>query len=598
MRGAGLPRYRFGDQGWQSELWRLYDIVGEFRFLASWVGSMCARTRMYIADVDANGRIQGETDDARIAAIGDEMLGGSISRPEAQRLVGVNATVAGECYLVVRDADDGDGTQWAVVSSSELRRHGGYFLLGPEGERVRLDAASTLVIRSWTPHPRYGLYADCPARAALPILLELERLTRYVAAQLDSRLVSAGLLAIPNDLSFPSSDGTPADDLMTLLVEAGQVSLRGEGTAAGVLPTVIDGPPESISKIQMIDIAGSLSTQAQSLREEAIRRLALAMDAPPEVLTGTGDTNHWSGFLIEQGGIKTHIEPVMMRLADTLTTSWLRPLLQTQKIDPRRYCVWFDTSELTVRPDRLKDTLALYEKGVVSARAVLLSGAYPLSSAPDERESAEKFIRELLLRDPSQFANPVIREAAGISENIIGADAIAAPAPAPGAGPPPPPPPRTAITPATATPQESTNPAAPVAANTSGTNQAARTASSRVPIGPMALAVLAHTTVLRAMELAGKKLLTRDQRGRWESVAAHDLHTRIRVRDEGHAVTLLAGAWDRLGTLATDLDITVDSPLLAATLQEYCVTLLVRGLSHDVDLLGETLRRRGFFDVP
>ena len=57
MDGLGWRTYRFGDDTWQTEAWRLYDIVGELRFVANWIGSACSRVRIYVAQVDDNGRV-------------------------------------------------------------------------------------------------------------------------------------------------------------------------------------------------------------------------------------------------------------------------------------------------------------------------------------------------------------------------------------------------------------------------------------------------------------------------------------------------------------------------------------------------------------
>ena len=58
LEGRAFQAYKFGDDSWQPECWRLYDVIGELRFVANWVGSACSRVRIYVAEVDENGRIQ------------------------------------------------------------------------------------------------------------------------------------------------------------------------------------------------------------------------------------------------------------------------------------------------------------------------------------------------------------------------------------------------------------------------------------------------------------------------------------------------------------------------------------------------------------
>src|SRR3546814_17159695 len=49
--------------------------------------------------------------------------------------------------------------------------------------------------------------------------------------------------------------------------------------------------------------------ETRELREEAIRRLALGQDAPPELLLGVGNMNHWGAWLVQADTNNTHVEP-------------------------------------------------------------------------------------------------------------------------------------------------------------------------------------------------------------------------------------------------------------------------------------------------
>src|SRR6185295_20387331 len=74
--GIGLKTWRFGDDGWQQEAWRLYDVIGELRFIANWIGSALSRVRIYVAKVDENGRIQQEVTSKRIGGLSDSLFNG------------------------------------------------------------------------------------------------------------------------------------------------------------------------------------------------------------------------------------------------------------------------------------------------------------------------------------------------------------------------------------------------------------------------------------------------------------------------------------------------------------------------------------------
>ena len=599
MDGLGWRTYRFGDDTWQTEAWRLYDIVGELRFVANWIGSACSRVRIYVARVDDNGRVQKEVTNKKIAGLADTLFGGPPAKAEALRMLGINLTIAGDCFIVGRGTSDPESDQWYIVSTSELKRWGSTLAqLNPDGSKEYLDPNKDLVIRVWTPHPRRNLWADSPTHAALPMLWEIERLTRYVFAQIDSRLISAGLMFIPKELSFPDEDPelSGAEALTKRLMETGSASLRGDGTAAGVVPTFAEAPLEALGKMDLIQFTSELSKQALDLRSEAIRRFALAMDIDPSILSGAGEANHWGAWQIMEGQINVHIVPLMARICDALTTAYLQPALKVLKEDPDRYVFWYDTAPLTVRPERLKDTREMYDAGLVSKEAVLLSGDYKISDAPTDEEDLMRFTRELMLRDPALLSNPAIRKVAGYTEDILPADTVITPTQPGqgGAGPPPPPAPPTGISPTAGPPipieTEAQNAPGGPPAIPSGV-----TASASMPSSINTL-VLANATVLRGLERAGRRLLDRSNRSKWPDVPPYELHTRVRVGSQERATQLLDGAWDHLSVLAEAVDPGMETGRLQTALHYYCVTLLTREQPHHVNLLGQYLRSQGFLD--
>jgi hypothetical protein len=599
LEGRGWPTYKFGDDTWQNEAWRLYDVIGELRFVANWIGSALSRVRLYVAEVDKNGRPQGETKKAKVAALADTLLGGPSRRPELIRLAGINLTVAGDAYFIGRSTDDPDSDEWYVLSRSELRRYtssGKNTSENMMGDPGKLDPERDMIIRVWTPHPRRTMWSDSPTRAAMPMLFEIERLTRYVFAQIDSRLVSAGLLPIPKETSFPDEEGNSvagAEALAQTILRYGSASIKGEGTAAGVMPTIVEMPMEALGKIELIGFASELSKQALDLRSEAIRRFALAMDIDPSILSGAGEANHWGAWQIMEGQIKVHIEPLASRLCNALTQAYLAPALKSIKEDPERYVLWYDTAPLTVRPERLKESREMYTEGLLSGDAVRTYGDYKESDAPTDEENAQRFIRELMLRDPNLFQIPAVRTLAGFSDELLPPDQVFPPQ-GNGAGPAPPPAPPTGISDTSGPPM----PLESVAQNAPGGpppapagTPAGLTAAATVT--PLNVFVVSNATVLRAMELAGKRLVGNQHRSEF-TCPPYELHTRLQVRDEAHARKLLANAWDHLPLLAEQVDPTLDAQALQTALDHYCTTLLTRQRSHHVLLLQEYLTRSGF----
>jgi hypothetical protein len=586
--------FKFKDEAWQRELWRLYDIVGEFHFASNWVGSAVSRVRIYVAEVDKLGRLGPEVERPdKVVALADTIFGGPAAKAERLRSIGINLTVGGECYILGIGADDPTSDEWHIVAPSELRRilnsETGMkeLCFGDRREYRALQENKDILMRVWSPHPRQMYKADCPARAAQPVLREIEQLTKYVFAQIDSRLFGAGLLPIPNDIDFPEEEGvtSASESLLRRLAEAGQASLKGEGTAAALLPILLEVPPEALGKINLVSFASELSKQALELRAEAVRRFALAMDMPPEVVSGTGDTNHWSAWHIEESAVKVHIEPLMSRICDALTKGYLQPALKALNIDPNKYTFWYDTSPLTVRPQRLQDTLNLYDKQIVSAEAVRAAGNYLDSDAPGEEEDLRRFVRELLLRDPSMTSIPEMRDIAGLPE--FTPPAIDTPAP-------PPPAPDSNAVPT----QPDPLPVNSTAANAPGgpSNENAVVASAALNEQWMGLAVASEAVVRNALRVAGTRLLTPADRGRWPDVPRHELHTKKRPTDIGQIDRLLAGAWESLSPLVTSFGLEVNAPRLETDLRRYCAVLLATGTPHQTNRLMEVLKTGGYIN--
>jgi hypothetical protein len=583
--------YKFKDESWQRELWRLYDLIGEFHFAANWIGSACSRVRIYVAEVDKLGRVGAEVERPdKVVALADTMFGGPAAKAEALRSIGINLTVGGECYILGVGADDPTSDEWFVVAPSELRR-----MMGSQGTREvyfgdkrnprKLVEGKDILIRAWSPHPRQMDKADCPARAAQPVLREIEQLTKYIFAQIDSRLFGAGLLPIPSDVDFPEEEGvnSASESLMRKLAEAGQASLKDDANASRLLPILVEMPTEALDKIKLVSFATELSSQAKDLRTEAVSRFALAMDMPPEVVSGTGDTNHWSAWHIEESAVKVHIEPLMGRICDALTKGYLQPALKALNLDPARFTYWFDTSPLTVRPQRLQDTLNLYDKQIVSAEAVRAAGNYLDSDAPTDEEDLRRFVRELLLRDPSMTSIPEMRDIAGLPE--FTPPAIEAPGP-------PPPAPDTKAVPTQPDPLPVNSTAQNAPSGPGGANGVV--ASVGFSEQWMGLAVASEAVVRNALRVAGTRLLTPSDRGRWPDVPRHELHTKKRPTDLEQVNRLLAGAWESLHPLVTSFGLEVDAVRLTEDLRRYCITLLATGTAHETPKLLNVLRAGGY----
>ena len=146
-------RFKIRTSGWQDEAWHFYDVIGEFRYAATWAGNLISKALLYPTK---DGEIT--TDQNAVDAM-DNLFGGKEGQTEMLRKLGVHLTVSGEAYLVAfDDKSTWNTSDWEVLSNSAIQRAGTGFRIGGD------DYEDVLVIRIWRSHPR-----DVKAADALPV---------------------------------------------------------------------------------------------------------------------------------------------------------------------------------------------------------------------------------------------------------------------------------------------------------------------------------------------------------------------------------------------------------------------------------------------
>jgi hypothetical protein len=373
---GALPRRRYQQgQHWQSRAWHHFDTCGELRYGAGWFANALSRA-LLIPTVKKDGIVQRLTSGAEYDAL-EELIGSSDGQSALLKAMGQHYFVAGDWYLVGRGARKGDrvsptGDVWEVVSTEEMKNAGkNWWIDYGDGERIELTDADA-IIRMWNPHPRKRVLADSPVRAVLGSLDEIETSTRHIAAQLISRLAGAGILFVPTEMTFakpanvtiPESMGD-VDPFMVSLGTTMQTAINDPGDPSALVPIIVKTAADNIDKVKHLTFWGELDQQAGVIRTEAIRRLALGLDLPPEVLLGTADVNHWGSWQIEESSIKAHIEPALEVICAALTTDCLRKVVPGTKA-----VVAFDTAALRLRPNRSKEALELYDRGEIDGDAL------------------------------------------------------------------------------------------------------------------------------------------------------------------------------------------------------------------------------------
>lgn len=603
--------WKFGNRDWQTEAWRLYDIVPEHRFLANWIGDSVSQARLFVTEVGETGEETGEVADSRIARLAAVPLGTGAQRDDNLRLAGVDLAVGGECWIVgegaAEDPENAEGS-WFVVTGAAFKRQGNDVIVRrPKtrgGDELRLRDGTDVLIRCWRPHPNDVDQADSPTRAAIVPLREIELLTKREFAELDSRLTGAGFWFLPEGIDFPRGEDDPEglSGFMAYMQRAVAASMRDQSSARAMVPlmaTIPDHFIEHLDKLRPITFWSELSAEISPMKEKAIGRVASAFEIPNEILIGMSTANHWTAWAISEEGIK-RIRPYLAYIADALTRGFLRPALTKMGIsDPERYAFSFDVGPLAARPNRLDEALRLHDRFLISDEEVVKAGAFSPDQMPSREERARMIILRAVAQAPTLLSDPGVQDILGIS----GLSAISVSGRRPGIAPGEEDeetgndiPDTLDDGPSEEEPEPGSNRALTAALD----RRAARAIEARLNDRIAEIAVTARPTpppspqhvfnaaskliVLRALELAGGRLTTpAERRGRWAEVPRHELHVRVGPITPDKAARVTAGAWDHLPEVARDLGVNAED--FGRLLRGYVFELLTRGMAHHDDLL-------------
>lgn len=459
-------------QDWQEDAWDMFDKVGEQHFLSTTLANRCGQARLYTGRVsedpteppepvtdgkaaDVFAAFDGQDQSPLITRLsanlfvagdgwivgipksklpsdhleqpadargtggtplrippGDDAAPGPVPQEESAPVFGPD----GESVLALSDLD------WRMLSVSEIEFKGKTVQLqlgSAKEDAITVSPDDIFLIRVWRPHPRKWWEADSPTRAVLPVLRELVGLTMHVSAQVDSRLAGAGVFLVPQSaqdallarMGDPSDREDDADPFTEMLVDGMMKPIQDRSNASAFVPLVFTVPDEAADKFKHISFSSPLDAEARNLREEAIRRLALGQDCPPEILLGVAGMNHWGAWLVREDTITTHVEPPLALICDALTSQFLRPVLIQQGMseeEAEQYVVWYDVDHLIMRPNLTADAVTLHQEGVLSDAALRDAAGFSEQDAPSIVDPAAEILIEMIKEAPALAADPGI----------------------------------------------------------------------------------------------------------------------------------------------------------------------------------------------
>lgn len=399
-------------EGWQEEAWQYHDTLGEFRYAVDWEAKMLSRVRLFAAKLEPGQDEPQRAEAGTAVELMTGMAGGVAGQATVMDGLGTQLSVPGEGYVIVENINGVE--HWSVRSTDEVRvARGRYEVLDEDssssGNHWRPLAPDSLrPLRVWRPNKRYHHIADSPARAARSTMRELELVNRHITAQYLSRLASAGVVIFPDEVTFPVREefADAPDPFIAEWIEMGAEAIRTPGTAAGTVPMPIKVPGEWVDKIKHLDFTLKIDEKIIEKRESAIKRLATQLNIPPEVLLGMGDLNHWNAWAVDETSLKVNIAPDAELICQALTTGYLQPRLKASGVeDFASWVVWYDMSELTLRPDRSDDAVQLYDRMEINGAALRRETGFDEADKPSDDELREQGLKVIIKSLPTAAAS-------------------------------------------------------------------------------------------------------------------------------------------------------------------------------------------------
>lgn len=412
-------------QAWMDDAWTYFDEVGEAKHAGRYLARSMARLRVVPGYLDEDRRpvtIDDATvarfalDDAYVAACRDALdridVGARGGWASLLSRFGLNNFVVGDSWLIGHATDDGE--EWGLWSVDEITAREGagstpeWFILPGPGAPVDGSAAlaDPIILRIWTPHPRWYQKSDSPLRGVLDVCDELLILTRAVRAAHLSRLASK-VMMLPTTMTGGDgsvtydANGDPIDN-----DEAGSPFVRDlhahfirpigdPADPESVAPFIIEADPDDIAAVRVEDLSRD-GTGSMAERVQLVERFAQGIDLPVEVVVGKAKANHWSAWQITEDEYRAYVEPPANEFVQAVVAGYYRSALEAAGVAPElasRSTIMLDPTDLVQRPDRSTVTFEAHDRFLVSDAYARDQIGAPEDAAPDDAEIAARVAR-------------------------------------------------------------------------------------------------------------------------------------------------------------------------------------------------------------
>lgn len=294
------------------------------------------------------------------------------------REIATNLFVAGELDYLAQPGktikgDDGKDVEipdsWHVVS-----------VIDPDRNELR-DAALHGVRGLWS-HPADPSVPDAPIFGVLPILEELDWMSRVSRTEMANRLTLRGVMGVSEELKSAQPGGS--GDFFTDLLAAVEATMSDPTNVApiGVLGDTELIKPEGngMAGLSFVVPDFPADRRMDEKSEKAIQRLAYGLPIPPEILTGLQAQSRATAFQVEDNSYRAHIEPPAKIIASILAKALAVVIVGKKvEVDP-------DPTDLLARRHSVEDAKHALENGAIGYSYYREVLDFPPDAAPTEED--------------------------------------------------------------------------------------------------------------------------------------------------------------------------------------------------------------------
>jgi hypothetical protein len=315
------------------EAWKAYRCLGEVGYIVNQQARLVGRLDWTISINGAEPLDTEKSDLMLRAAFGDNLE--DLATKAAQCI-----QVPGGYYLARTRPNDANS--WRILSAPLSAKN------------KKAAEASDVLVYVRTEDPEDDSRNDSPTLRAMDTCRELILTRAQARAQARSRTAQHGFLVYATEgVKDPTTFEADLIDVMT-------APLMDEQSVSAVAPNIIGMPKDYIESLKALKLDDGYDEKLVEKDAVLVRRLAVQMDAPPEILTGFSDTNHWSGWAIQEDNWLGHVEPMAKPIGAGFAEAIMRVVEGSDvKIEP-------DPGPLLQRRPAVADVANAYENQVVS----------------------------------------------------------------------------------------------------------------------------------------------------------------------------------------------------------------------------------------